>query len=59
VCTGRFFSERACENDSFDQLKRHLNTLATLCKDHTFLQNETEWVFVPSLEEPGQVKIFP
>ena len=55
VCTGRFFSERACENDSFTQLKRYVERLAGICKDFTHLLNISEWVFVPSLEEPGQV----
>jgi len=59
VVTGRFFSERASENENFDKFKSYIEQLGTVCKNQKNLQETTEWVFVPAIEDPGQMKMFP
>jgi hypothetical protein len=38
-----------------------MESLANIIKDNNLdsLRDFTEWVFVPALEDPGQIKMFP
>jgi hypothetical protein len=53
VVTGRIFTEHASENDSFDRFKSYVEQLGNICKDKKNLLELTEWVFVPSVDDPG------
>lgn len=53
VVTGRIFTEHASENDSFDRFKSYVEQLGNICKDKKNLLELTEWVFVPSIDDPG------
>lgn len=62
ICiVGRLFSERASENDSAALLVQYVEAVAHIVKEKQLesLRTDCEWVFVPSLEDPGQIKLLP
>jgi hypothetical protein len=61
VIIGKIFSEGVSETESSSQFARYMESLANIIKDNNLdsLRDFTEWVFVPALEDPGQIKMFP
>lgn len=61
VVCGRLFSEHANETESTDKFKSYMETLTSIIRDLNCvnLRDHTEWVFVPSIEDAGQIKALP
>ena len=61
VCVGNFFSERVKETQTFEDFKKYFEAFGQIVKNNNLvtLRDETEWIFVPSMNDPGQVKMMP
>lgn len=55
VVCGRLFSEQVNETESTDKLKNYIDFIGQIIKDNSYnsIRDHTEWVFVPSIEDPG------
>lgn len=60
VC-GRLFSEYVNETESTARFRSYLEAIMTIMKDLNCvnLRDHTEWIFVPSIEDAGQIKTMP
>jgi len=61
IICGRIFTEHVSETESTAKFRNYLESLGQIIKDDSLinLRDHTEWVFVPSLEDPGQIKTLP
>lgn len=61
VVCGRLFTERASETESTEQFKSYVEALASMIRDLgcVNLRDHTHWVFVPSIDDAGQIKAMP
>ena len=61
VCIGRIFSESVAETESANQFVRYMELLANIVTEKKLesLRENTEWLFVPALDDPGQIRMFP
>lgn len=61
ICIGHFFSEKILETDPFDSFKNYFEQLGQIVKEKALvhLRDTTEWIFVPSIDDPGQMKMMP
>jgi thiamine pyrophosphokinase len=61
VIVGDFLSQRIAEKLPFDSFRVYFDTIAQIVKDNEFkcLRDQTQWIFVPSLDDPGQTKLMP
>ena len=61
ICAGRFFSEQNNEIESYDKFKNYLEKFGSIVRDKEFvnLRDFTEWIFIPALEDPGQIDVMP
>ena len=55
VCIGRIFSESVAETESTNQFVRYMELLANIVTEKKLesLRENTEWIFVPALDDPG------
>ena len=61
VCIGRFFSEQRNETDSFEKFKGYLDKFGAIVRDKELhnLREMTEWIFIPAIDDPGQIRAMP
>jgi DNA polymerase alpha/epsilon subunit B len=61
VLVGDFISQRNSEKLPYDSFKSYFDTIQQIVKDNEYkcLRDQTHWIFVPSLEDPGQTKLMP
>lgn len=61
IICGRLFSEHVNETESTDKFRSYFEALGSIIREGPLnnLRDHTEWVFVPSLEDPGQIKTMP
>ena len=61
VIAGRFISEQNRYRVSNDQARDYFEQLGNIVRDRSFeyLRDHTEWVFVPALDDPGQINLIP
>jgi hypothetical protein len=61
VLIGDFMSQKIAEKLPFDQFRVYFDTIAQIVKDNDYkcLRDQTHWIFVPSIEDPGQTKLIP
>ena len=61
ICIGRFFSDAVNETESYSSFQGYFEALGAIVKDNKLvhLRDTTEWVFVPNMEDPGQMKLMP
>lgn len=61
VCTGRFISELNRFHASNEQVKDYFEQLGNIIRDKSFdyLRDHTQWIFVPGLDDPGQINLVP
>jgi hypothetical protein len=61
VIVGDFLSQRIAEKLPYDQFRVYFDTIAQIVKDGDYkcLKEQTHWIFVPSLDDPGQTKLMP
>ena len=57
VLVGSFISPENRELETFEQTKSHFDVILDILvsKNLDYLKDLTEWVFVPSLEDQGQI----
>lgn len=61
VCMGRFVSDQNREKESFESIRGYFEQLGNIVRDKgcDYLRDHTEWIFIPSLEDPGQMHLMP
>lgn len=61
VCAGRFISDQNRDKESFESIRGHFEHLGNLIRDKnlTYLRDHTEWIFIPALDDPGQLHLMP
>ena len=61
VIAGRFISEQSRYRVSNDQARDYFEQLGNIVRERSFeyLRDHTEWVFVPALDDPGQINLIP
>ena len=61
VIAGRFISEQNRYRVSNDQARDYFEQLGNIVRERSFeyLRDHTEWVFVPALDDPGQINLIP
>jgi hypothetical protein len=61
ILVGDFLSQRIAEKLPYDQFKPHFDFIPQIVKDNDLkcLRDQTQWIFVPSLDDPGQPKLMP
>ena len=61
VCAGRFISEQNRDRESFEQIRGYFEQFGNIVRERSFeyLRDHTEWIFIPALEDPGQVHVMP
>ena len=53
IICGSLFTEQCKETEASEKLRSYLETFASIIKEHDKISKHTEWVFVPSLDDPG------
>ena len=61
VVCGRLFTEKASETESTEQFRGYVEQLAATIRELgcVNLRDHTHWVFVPSIDDAGQIKAMP
>ena len=61
VVAGRFISEQNRYRVSHEQARDYFEQLGNIIRERSFdyLRDHTEWVFVPALDDPGQINLIP
>mmetsp|Transcript_7308 Transcript_7308/g.10309 ORF Transcript_7308/g.10309 Transcript_7308/m.10309 type:complete len:118 (-) Transcript_7308:602-955(-) len=61
ICTGRFISEQSRYRVTHEQAREYFEQLGNIIRDRAFdyLRDHTEWIFVPALDDPGQMNLVP
>ena len=61
VIAGRFISEQNRYRVSNDQARDYFEQLGNIVRERSFeyLREHTEWIFVPALDDPGQINLIP
>ena len=61
VCVGRFFSEQNNEIESFEKFKGYLEKFGGIVREKELanLRDFTEWIFIPAIDDPGQIRAMP
>ena len=61
VLIGDFISQKIAEKLPYDQFRQYFDTIGQIVKDSNFqcLRDQTQWIFVPSVDDPGQPKLMP
>jgi len=61
VLMGDFVSLKIAEKAGFDQLKFYFESIGQIIREQNFicLREATHWIFVPSVDDPGQPKLMP
>ena len=61
VFVGRFFSEQNSESESYEKFRGYLEKLGGIVRDKELanLRDFSEWIFIPSIDDPGQLKAMP
>ena len=61
VIAGRFISEQNRYRVTNDQARDYFEQLGNIVRERSFeyLRDHTEWVFVPALDDPGQINLIP
>ena len=61
VCAGKFISEQSRDSQSFEQIRGYFEQFGNIIRDKNFeyLRDHTEWIFIPALDDPGQIDVMP
>ena len=61
VVAGRYFSDVVNETAPYDKFKDYFEAVGNIVRDENLLclRDHTQWVFIPSIADPGQMKLFP
>ena len=61
IMAGCFVSEQARHTQSFGQIRGYFEQLGNIVreKELEYLRDHTEWIFVPSINDPGQMDLMP
>ena len=61
VCAGRFISEQNKDKKSFDVIRGYFEQFGNIIRDqgHDYLRDHTQWIFIPALDDPGQLELMP
>jgi len=61
VLIGDFLSQRIAEKLPYEAFKTYFDTISQIVKDNDLrcLRDQTQWVFMPSIDDPGQTKLMP
>ena len=61
ICVGKFFSEQINESESYDKLKGYFEKFGSIVRDKELvnLRDFSEWIFVPAIDDPGQIRAMP
>eukprot|EP00347_Sterkiella_histriomuscorum_P020272 403338437 len=61
VLVGNFISQKLSEKLSYDQFKTYFESIGQVVRENnlTFLRDSTQWIFIPSVDDPGQPKLMP
>lgn len=61
ILVGDFISERLSEKLPYEGFKPYFDTIGQILKDneYRFLKEGTQWVVIPSVDDPGQTRMMP
>jgi hypothetical protein len=59
VLMGSFISQENTETNSLEKFKNFFEYFGQLVKDYECLRDLTQWILIPSMDDPGILKIFP
>jgi hypothetical protein len=59
VLMGSFISQENTESESFEKFKMYFEQVGQLIRENECLRDLTQWVLMPSMDDPGIMKIFP
>ena len=59
VLIGSFISQENTESESFEKFKMYFEQVGQLIRENECLRELTQWILMPSMDDPGIMKIFP
>lgn len=61
VVMGDFVSQRIADKTPYEGFRQYFESISQIAKDNslTCLKEQTEWIFVPSVDDPGMTKMMP